>query len=171
MFDPFPTYTYRRYSRRFSFETRFSPCTLHLDALVRSPLSTPLPVPTAAIPPLLPLRSSKSADDVPIGDEEESSHHSAVAPPRFSTASSSSLSSLASTSTGPPASGITAGDGTKSKNRKKKAVCPGTSTSRPLGRHAHASAYIESKADSMNALFIFGGRENADDLTPLGDLW
>ncbi|CAM9832157.1 unnamed protein product, partial [Hapterophycus canaliculatus] len=57
------------------------------------------------------------------------------------------------------------------KKKEKKAVCPGASTSRPLGRHAHASAYIESKADGVNALFIFGGRENADDLAPLGDLW
>lgn len=56
-------------------------------------------------------------------------------------------------------------------NAKKDAVCPGLSTARPLGRHAHASAYIESKADDVNALFVFGGRENDDDLTPLGDLW
>ncbi|CBJ48702.1 RecName: Full=Actin-fragmin kinase; Short=AFK [Ectocarpus siliculosus] len=41
----------------------------------------------------------------------------------------------------------------------------------PALRHGHASAYIESKTDNMNALFIFGGRENMDDLTPLGDLW
>ncbi|CAM9724991.1 unnamed protein product [Pylaiella littoralis] len=54
---------------------------------------------------------------------------------------------------------------------KKDAACPGLSTARPLGRHAHASAYIESKADDVNALFVFGGRENADELTPLGDLW
>ncbi|CAM9797370.1 unnamed protein product, partial [Scytosiphon promiscuus] len=37
--------------------------------------------------------------------------------------------------------------------------------------HAHASAYIASKTDNVNALFIFGGRENADELAPLGDLW
>lgn len=60
---------------------------------------------------------------------------------------------------------------TKKKKDDDDAVCPGLSTARPLGRHAHASAYIQSNADDMNALFIFGGRENSDDLTPLGDLW
>lgn len=50
-------------------------------------------------------------------------------------------------------------------------VCPGVSTPRPLGRHAHAAAYIKSKVDSVNALFVFGGRENAEELAPLGDLW
>ncbi|CAM9715183.1 unnamed protein product, partial [Laminaria digitata] len=61
--------------------------------------------------------------------------------------------------------------GSSSSSSPEPVVCPGISTPRPLGRHAHAAAYIESKVDSVNALFVFGGRENAEELTPLGDLW
>ena len=64
-------------------------------------------------------------------------------------------------------------DATKSSSSSspEPVVCPGISTPRPLGRHAHAAAYIASKVDSVNALFVFGGRENAEEMAPLGDLW
>lgn len=59
----------------------------------------------------------------------------------------------------------------KGSNLSKTAVCPGKTRPRPLGRQAHATAYVESKGESLHALFVFGGRENEDDLIPLGDLW
>eukprot|EP00903_Cladosiphon_okamuranus_P007945 g7670.t1 len=91
-------------------------------------------------------------------------------PPSSSSSSAASPVGASSGSSGTGGSSTEDGVG-GGKTAKKPVVCPGESTSRPLGRHAHASAYIESKADNVHALFIFGGRENNDDLTPLGDLW
>lgn len=57
------------------------------------------------------------------------------------------------------------------KASKTTAVCPGETRPRPLGRHSHATVYVESITESLHALFVFGGRETEDDLPPLGDLW
>lgn len=58
-----------------------------------------------------------------------------------------------------------------SREKVKTRICPGETTPRPLGRYAHAAAYIESEQDDFHLLFVFGGRENADSLRPLDDLW
>lgn len=58
-----------------------------------------------------------------------------------------------------------------SREKVKKMVCPGETTPRPLGRYAHAAAYIESDEDDFHLFFVFGGRENAESLRPLDDLW
>eukprot|EP00752_Nemacystus_decipiens_P005537 g5009.t1 len=115
-----------------------------------------------------------AADDTEEGQGSPSlrpAHGSDVtSTPTSFPASSSSSSSSASYGSSSNGSNNEIGGGEAAK-KTKPVVCPGESTSRPLGRHAHASAYIESKADNVHALFIFGGRENMDDLTPLGDLW
>lgn len=81
----------------------------------------------------------------------------------FEAAVRASNSTVVLDSQGPSAAG---------NGKVKEATCPGKSTPRPLGRHAHAAAYVEShEADSLRALFVFGGRENRDTLVPLGDLW
>ncbi|CAM9228315.1 unnamed protein product [Ectocarpus sp. 8 AP-2014] len=117
----------------------------------------------------------KSDADAFACEADDTGESPALRPEAATSSSSSSSSSpyapgnstVGIISSGSSSSGGGGGGG----GDKKKPVCPGVSTSRPLGRHGHASAYIESKTDNMNALFIFGGRENMDDLTPLGDLW
>ncbi|CAM9536590.1 unnamed protein product [Ectocarpus sp. 4 AP-2014] len=109
----------------------------------------------------------KSDADAFACEADDTGESPALRPAAATSSSSSSPYAAGNSTVGISSSSSSGGGG----GDKKKAVCPGVSTSRPLGRHAHASAYIESKTDNMNALFIFGGRENMDDLIPLGDLW
>ncbi|CAM9432539.1 unnamed protein product [Ectocarpus sp. 6 AP-2014] len=113
----------------------------------------------------------KSDADAFACEADDTGESPALRPEAATSSSYSSSPYAAGNSTVGIISGGSSSSGDGGGGDKKEAVCPGVSTSRPLGRHGHASAYIESKTDNMNALFIFGGRENMDDLTPLGDLW